>query len=139
MRLSGLVPFLLALLPWVQSLTYHGADFSSLANLETSGISYKDGGSAAKFETILRNHGTNLARIRIWTSTNNADYSTTYGLALAKRAKAAGMSILLDLHYSDTCMSVIFAKDTLLTKLLTQGRTLESRLFRAPGQQLWRV
>jgi len=98
----GIIPLLLAFLPWTQALTYHGADFSSLANLEGTGISYKDGGEATKFETILKNHGTNLARIRIWTSTNNADYSTTYGLALAKRAKAAGMSILLDLHYSDT-------------------------------------
>lgn len=116
MRLSGLVPFLLALLPWAQSLKYHGADFSSLATLESSGISYKDGGSTAKFETILRNHGTNLARIRIWTSTNNADYSTTYGLALAKRAKAAGMSIILDLHFSDTCTSVLLAKDALYSR-----------------------
>lgn len=107
----GIVPLAFAListLSWVQALQYHGADFSSLANLENSGISYKDGATTTKFETILKNHGANLARIRIWTSTNNADYSTSYGLALAKRAKAAGMSILLDLHYSDTCMSYLY-------------------------------
>lgn len=90
----------------IQALTYHGADFSSLVNLENSGIKYTDsttGTSAAKFETILKNHGTNLARIRIWTSTSSSQYSLTYGLALAKRAVAAGMTLLIDLHYSDTC------------------------------------
>ncbi|KAJ6595507.1 endogalactanase [Mycena vulgaris] len=85
-----------------RALTWHGADFSSLANLESSGTQYKDAGVTTKFETILAKHGTNLARIRVWTSTNNADYSLTYGLALAKRAAAAGMSIYVDLHYSDT-------------------------------------
>lgn len=139
MRPIGIIPLLLAVLPWAQSLTYHGADFSSLANLEGTGISYKDEGKTTKFETILKNHGTNLARIRLWTSTNNADYSTSYGLALAKRAKAAGMSIMLDLHYSDTCMSILVATDIILTKSLAQGRTLESRQFLVPGQQLWRV
>ncbi|KAJ7704290.1 arabinogalactan endo-1,4-beta-galactosidase [Mycena rosella] len=85
------------------ALTYHGADFSSLVNLENAGRVYHDSAtSSTKLETILAAHGTNLARIRIWTSTNNADYSLTYGLALAKRSVAAGMSLLIDLHYSDT-------------------------------------
>ncbi|TFK32349.1 endogalactanase [Crucibulum laeve] len=94
----------LSLFTVIQALTYHGADFSSLVNLENSGLVYKDSssGSGAKFETILRNHGANLARIRIWTSTSNSQYSLNYGLALAKRAKAAGMDLLIDLHYSDT-------------------------------------
>ncbi|KAJ7064661.1 glycoside hydrolase family 53 protein [Mycena amicta] len=84
------------------ALTWHSADFSSLVNLENSGIRYKVGGVTTPLETILHNNGVNLARIRVWTSTNNADYSLTYGLALAKRAAAAGMSIYVDLHYSDT-------------------------------------
>ncbi|KAJ7747961.1 endogalactanase [Mycena maculata] len=93
----GLVPRL------GHALTYHGADFSSLVLLEQSGLVYHDSAtSSTKFETILAVHGTNLARIRVWTSTNNTDYSLTYGLALAKRAVAAGMSLLIDLHYSDT-------------------------------------
>lgn len=52
------------------------------------------------FEKILSNHGFELARIRIWTA---GTYTQSYALALAKRAKAAGMKILIDLHYSDTC------------------------------------
>ncbi|KAJ7481612.1 glycoside hydrolase family 53 protein [Mycena latifolia] len=105
MRFS-LSTFLLSigLVPCIShALTYHGADFSSLVNLENAGRVYHDSAtSSTKFETILAAHGTNLARIRIWTSTNNADYSLTYGLALAKRAVAAGMALLVDMHYSDT-------------------------------------
>ncbi|RDB27932.1 putative arabinogalactan endo-beta-1,4-galactanase A [Hypsizygus marmoreus] len=103
MRLFGL--FVLSTLPFfspIQALTYRGADFSSLVNLENSGLIYKDSGSTTKFETILKNHGANLARIRIWTSTSNSQYGLDYGLALAKRAVAAGMTLLIDLHYSDT-------------------------------------
>lgn len=95
----------LPLLSPVRALTYRGADFSSLVNLENAGRTYKDGGTTTKFETILKNHGANLARIRIWTSTSNSEYSLAYGLALAKRAVAAGMTLLIDLHYSDTCAS----------------------------------
>jgi len=108
MRSFGIIPLLLAsilaLVPWASALTYHGADFSSLVNLEESGLVYKDASSRkdATFETILHNHGTNLARIRVWTSTNSSEYSLNYGLALAKRVKAAGMDVLVDLHYSDT-------------------------------------
>ncbi|KAJ3858030.1 glycoside hydrolase family 53 protein [Lentinula lateritia] len=91
---QSLVLFI-ASLPLAYCLTYHGADYSSLVNLENSGITYKDSGTSEKFDTILANHGVNLARIRIWTSTNDADYSLDYGLALAKRAVAAGMSLLI--------------------------------------------
>ncbi|KDR70400.1 hypothetical protein GALMADRAFT_76073 [Galerina marginata CBS 339.88] len=102
-----IVPFILSVasyVPVIQALRYRGADFSSLINLENSGHVYSDSKSApgAKFETILHNHGANLARIRIWTSTNDANYSLQYGLALGKRAFAAGLELYIDLHYSDT-------------------------------------
>ncbi|KAJ7094016.1 arabinogalactan endo-1,4-beta-galactosidase [Mycena belliarum] len=105
MRLSLSVILLsIGLVPCISyALTYHGADFSSLVNLENAGRVFHDSAtSSTKLETILAAHGTNLARIRIWTSTNNADYSLNYGLALAKRAVAARMTLLIDLHYSDT-------------------------------------
>lgn len=95
----------LQLITSINGLTYRGADFSSVVNLENAGRVYKDSASAsgAKLETILKNHGANIARIRIWTSTSSSQYSLAYGLALAKRAAAAGMTLLIDLHYSDTC------------------------------------
>jgi len=94
-------------LPFLQ---YYGADFSSVVNLENSGLVYKDSDSVsgAKLETILYNHDTNLARIRIWTSTNNTQYSLDYGLALAKRAVAAGMELLITVIHVRDFFSVSF-------------------------------
>lgn len=97
----ALLPVLLLSFSWLSSaLTYHGADISSLAVVEKQGVRYSDNGQVQPFETILKNHGMNAARIRIWTA---GDYNLQYGLALAKRVKAAGMTLIVDLHYSDTC------------------------------------
>ena len=82
------------------SLPLNGADISSLPLLESQGISYTDSGVKKPFETILSSHGFKLARIRIWTA---GTYSQSYAISLAQRAKAAGMKVLIDLHYSDTC------------------------------------
>lgn len=82
------------------ALQFHGADFSSLLVVEGQGVHYTDGGAQKPFETILASHGANIARIRVWTA---GDYTLAKGLQLAKRAKAAGMALLIDLHYSDTC------------------------------------
>ncbi|KAI0058972.1 arabinogalactan endo-1,4-beta-galactosidase [Artomyces pyxidatus] len=82
------------------ALQYHGADISSVAVVEGNGITYKDiNGATGKLENILKNHGMNTARVRLWTS---GTYSTSYGLALAKRIKAAGLTLIVDLHFSDT-------------------------------------
>ncbi|KAJ8468721.1 hypothetical protein ONZ45_g6412 [Pleurotus djamor] len=97
--------FLVSLLSFATlctALQWKGADFSSVVNLENGGLQYRDGGSVQRFENILRNKGANIARIRIWTSTSNSQYSLNYGLALARRARDAGLAIYVDLHYSDT-------------------------------------
>jgi arabinogalactan endo-1,4-beta-galactosidase len=100
---TGLV-ILSALLAFCQvaalSLPFNGADISSLPLLESQGISYSDNGQKKAFETILSQHGFKVARIRIWTA---GTYSQSYAINLARRAKAAGMKVLIDLHYSDTC------------------------------------
>ncbi|KAJ8077222.1 hypothetical protein AAF712_004116 [Marasmius tenuissimus] len=101
-RLAHLAVAMAVMLPFASALTYHGADYSSLINLENSGKTFKDNGTTAKFDAILAKRGVNLARIRIWTSTSDSNYSLNYGLQLAKRAKALGMKLLIDLHYSDT-------------------------------------
>ncbi|ETW76651.1 glycoside hydrolase family 53 protein [Heterobasidion irregulare TC 32-1] len=81
------------------ALTYKGADLSSILLVESQGVKYTDGGPAKPFETILTSHGSNTARIRVWTT---GQYDLQYGLKLAKRVKAAGMTLIVDLHYSDT-------------------------------------
>ncbi|KAM5535469.1 hypothetical protein V8D89_010806 [Ganoderma adspersum] len=77
----AVLPLLLSLSWLATALTYHGADISSLT------------------VTILKNHGMNAARVRIWTA---GQYNLQYGLALGKRIKAAGMTLIVDLHFSDT-------------------------------------
>ncbi|EKM51618.1 glycoside hydrolase family 53 protein [Phanerochaete carnosa HHB-10118-sp] len=99
MQLSALLLCLLLPVLQILALPLNGADFSSLSLLESQGIIYKDNGVVKPFEQILASHGFELARIRVWTA---GTYTQSYALALAKRAKAAGMKILIDLHYSDT-------------------------------------
>lgn len=79
-----------------------GADLSFANEMSDCGAVYKDGGKASDVYTIMKAHGTNVVRLRLW---NNPDW-TKYGtLADVKRsimrAKAQGMKVLLDFHYSD--------------------------------------
>lgn len=87
-----------------------GADISTLAELEKQGAKFYNTQHQRQDPiAILKANGINTVRLRLWVdpydSTGKAygggtnDLPTT--LALAKRAKAAGMQILLDLHYSD--------------------------------------
>ena len=61
---------------------------------------------------ILKNNGFNIVRLRLYNDPGNPDYSPSNRLPagisgpedvlrLAKRAKQAGMQILLTFHYSD--------------------------------------
>lgn len=105
MRLSSLLLLLASsLLPSSLALTYKAADFTSLPLVESSGKTYSDNGSTKPFETILASHGCNTARIRVWTS---GQYQLSYGLALARRVKEAGMTLVVDLHFSDTCECLV--------------------------------
>lgn len=88
----------------VDSFPLNGADISSLLVLESQGITFSENGRVEPFERILAKHNFKLARIRVWTADN---YTQSYGIALAKRVKASGMKILLDLHYSDTCECLV--------------------------------
>lgn len=126
--------------PPVAGLTYHGADFSSLTLLTNSGQKYWDSSissSATPFETILARHGVNLARIRVWVNTNDNDYSLNYGLALAKKAQAAGMQILVDLHYSSTCEASGLVRCSWRAQVsIFQGQTRVINLSQPVGQRL---
>lgn len=82
-----------------------GADVSSLATLEQHGAVYRDGRRAGDALAILRDRGLNCFRLRLFVAPNGEDVVTNdlaYTLALAKRVKASGAKLLLDIHYSDT-------------------------------------
>lgn len=87
-----------------------GADFSDLAFFVSRGVAYKDGGKAMDGFHILKNHGFNCIRLRLWTSSasqaaaNPYNYGNNlaYTVPLAVRVKKAGLLFSLDFHYSDT-------------------------------------
>ncbi len=85
-------------------------DFSDLAYFESQGVTYKDGGQVQDGIQILKNHGINCVRLRLFTSsaaqatTDPYNYinNTDYTVPLAVRVKNAGLLFSLDFHYSDT-------------------------------------
>jgi hypothetical protein len=96
--------FLAALVVTVQaSLTYKGVDWSSLLIEEDAGFQYKTtSGTTEALETILKSNGVNTVRQRLWVDPFGGDYNLAYNIKLANRAKAAGLNVYLDLHFSDT-------------------------------------
>jgi arabinogalactan endo-1,4-beta-galactosidase len=87
-----------------------GADFSFFTYFTNLGVVYKDGGVATNGIQILKNHGINCVRLRLFTSsqaqaaTNAYNYinNTNYTVPLAAQVKNAGLLFSLDFHYSDT-------------------------------------
>jgi beta-galactosidase len=87
-----------------------GADISFLPELESRGVKFSDNGVQKDVIQILKEHGFNYIRLRIFNDpAEPKGYSPGKGFcdlehtkAMAKRIKAAGMKFLLDFHYSDT-------------------------------------
>lgn len=87
-----------------------GADISFLPELESRGMKFSDNGVQDDAIDILKKHGFNYIRLRIFNDpAAPKGYSPGKGFcdlehtkAMAKRIKAAGMKFLLDFHYSDT-------------------------------------
>jgi arabinogalactan endo-1,4-beta-galactosidase len=77
-----------------------GADISQLPTLEAHGARFTADGVAGDALTLLRDVGFTAVRLRVWHRPGEGDLART--VALARRARAAGLDLLLDLHYSDT-------------------------------------
>jgi arabinogalactan endo-1,4-beta-galactosidase len=78
-----------------------GADLSFTQQEEAAGTHFTDAGKASDPVRILRAHGGNYVRMRLWLNPPPGYSDLTNSLALARRAKAAGMKVYLDIHYSD--------------------------------------
>ncbi|CAM3754986.1 arabinogalactan endo-beta-1,4-galactanase [Marinicrinis lubricantis] len=86
-----------------------GADVSMLHEVENLGGRFYENGTRKDALEILSSHGMNFVRLRLWVDPYDSqghsygggtnDLATT--IQLAQRAKAEGMNLLLDLHYSD--------------------------------------
>jgi arabinogalactan endo-1,4-beta-galactosidase len=91
------------------SLAVRGVDISMLESVEQAGGTFQQNGTSEDLLPLLKSHGVNLVRLRLWVdpkSTNNevyggGDSDLARVIRLAKRAKAQNMAFMLDLHYSD--------------------------------------
>ncbi|WP_051809958.1 glycoside hydrolase family 53 protein [Actinoplanes subtropicus] len=84
------------------ALGIRGADLSFLPQLEEAGVKYTDpAGHVRPAEEILARQGANFMRMRVWVDPPAGYSDKARALALARRAKRAGLKILLDPHYSD--------------------------------------
>jgi len=87
-----------------------GADISFLPQLEARGITFSDKGKPKDAIEILKDHGFNYIRLRIFNNpAADSGYAPKKGFCdlahtqqMAKRIKKAGLKFLLDFHYSDT-------------------------------------
>lgn len=80
-----------------------GCDVSSLNKSEDKGGKYYSGaGVQGDALAILKSNGMNTVRLRIWNKSPDGYHSKAKILLMAKRAKALGLKILIDFHYSDT-------------------------------------
>lgn len=92
---------------------YLGGDISLLTKYEERGAIYynENGGRVTDMLSYLKNTGMNAMRVRLFVDPSRADaedqgegvcQDLPYVQALGKRIKAAGLDLLLDIHYSDT-------------------------------------
>jgi arabinogalactan endo-1,4-beta-galactosidase len=79
-----------------------GADVSFLADAEASGIKFQDQGGARPGLEILKDHGFNWIRLRLFHTPDTLPNDLQYTLAAARQAQELGFKLLLDFHYSDT-------------------------------------
>lgn len=87
-----------------------GADISTLIEVENCGGKYFDeNGKEVELLSFIKSRGINSVRIRLWNDPYD-DEGHEYGagtndleklIILSKRAKEAGLKVLLDYHYSD--------------------------------------
>ncbi len=86
-----------------------GADISFLPQIEEQGKKFFENGKEKDAIRLLRDHGFNYIRLRIFVNPENEKgYSPgkeycglKHTLAMATRIRDAGMKLLLDFHYSD--------------------------------------
>ncbi len=97
--------------PRAAAAFFKGADISWAPQMEAHGYTWKNAaGQSQDLLTILKGYGINAIRLRTFVnpsgSATDGHCSITEVAALAKRVKAAGMSVMLDYMFGDTWNSV---------------------------------
>jgi arabinogalactan endo-1,4-beta-galactosidase len=84
------------------ALRIRGADISFTLQEEAVGRSVRGPTGVAPIEQVLAGYGANTVRLRLWVDPLSGTSDLPTALALARRASAAGLQIVLVLQYSDT-------------------------------------
>ena len=85
------------------SLLIRGADISSLKKSEDCGGIYRDReGVPGDALQILKEHGLNYARLRVWLNSPDGYHGKAQLLEMARRLRDMGIPLLVDFHYTDT-------------------------------------
>ncbi|MEU6860576.1 arabinogalactan endo-1,4-beta-galactosidase [Glycomyces sp. NPDC046736] len=86
-----------------QGALTRGADISGLIKNEDYGAVYRRAdGSRADAVAILAENGVDSVRVKVWVDPADGYNTKTQVVELGQRAKAAGMDLLVDFHYSDS-------------------------------------
>ncbi len=80
-----------------------GADLSFTNEMEACGATFTHHSEPTDPFSLFAAHGHSVARVRLWHTPGGSGYSNLDDVLLSsRRAKEAGMAVLLDFHYSDT-------------------------------------
>jgi arabinogalactan endo-1,4-beta-galactosidase len=81
-----------------------GADISWVTQMEASNYVFYNKAGQAKdlFQLLQSDYALNTIRLRVWVNPPGGYNNAADVLAKAQRAKALGMRLLIDFHYSDT-------------------------------------
>ena len=81
---------------------YKGADIGWLTEMEAAGLKfYNNAGAQQDGMQLLKSLGMNSIRLRVWVNPADGWCNTADVVNKALRAKALGMKIMIDFHYSD--------------------------------------
>src|SRR5687768_16213346 len=81
---------------------YLDGDLRYVNEMDDSGLKYRDRGRAAYPFALLKSRGPNLMRVRLWNDPKWTRYSNLADVKnTIRRARRAGMQVLLDFHYLD--------------------------------------
>ena len=83
---------------------YKGADISWVTELESKGQKfYNANGQERECTALMKEYGMNAIRLRVWVDPSKHDNwcNKEDVLVKANRAKALGMEVMIDFHYSD--------------------------------------
>ena len=80
-----------------------GADISGTPEQEAWGVvNYNDENQPMENTRLMKYYGLNAIRLKVWVNPDREFNTPERVLEMAKRAKALGMEIMIDFHYSDT-------------------------------------